>query len=52
MATAKDIERVILEVAGHPSSGAIKDLAPVMARLIVELDEPVVVREVDKRETR
>jgi len=44
MATAKDIERVILKVAGNPSVGAVKDLAPVWAEEIAKLDEPKVKR--------
>jgi hypothetical protein len=44
MATAKEIERVILKVAGNPSAGAIKSLAPVWAEEIAKLDEPKVKR--------
>lgn len=40
MATAKEIEKVILRVAGNPSVGAIKDLAPTWAEEIAKLDEP------------
>lgn len=39
MATEKQIEDAILKVAGKPSSGSIKDLAPAMAKAIAELDE-------------
>jgi len=44
MATAKDIERVILEVAGNPASGALKDIAPAIAEEIAKLDAPKVKR--------
>ena len=44
MATAKDIERIILKVAGNPTSGAIKDIAPALAVEIAKLDEPKVKR--------
>ena len=44
MATAKDIERVILKVAGNPTSNAIKDIAPALAEEIAKLDEPKVKR--------
>jgi len=44
MATVKDIEKVILKVAGNPSSGAIKDLAPVWAEEIAKLDAPKIKR--------
>jgi len=50
MATAKDIERIILKVAGNPSSGVVKDLAPVWAEEIAELDAPKVKRAVIKPE--
>lgn len=39
MATEHEIKQVILRVAGNPSSGAIKELAPVLAKAIAELDE-------------
>lgn len=39
MATEKQIEEAILKVAGKPSSGVIKNLAPIMAAAIAELDE-------------
>lgn len=44
MATAKEIERVILKIAGNPSVGAIKDLAPQWAQAIAELDAPKIKR--------
>jgi hypothetical protein len=40
MATAKEIERLILKIAGNPSVGTVKQLAPVWAEAIVKLDEP------------
>ena len=40
MATAKEIERIILKIAGNPSVGVVKELAPVWAQAIAELDEP------------
>jgi len=39
MATEKQIEQAILAVAGNPSSGIIKELAPKMARAVAGLDE-------------
>jgi hypothetical protein len=45
MATEQDIKNTILRIAGEPSSGVIKDLAPAMAKAIAELDE-------DKREAK
>lgn len=53
MATVKDIEKVILKVAGNPSSGVIKDLAPVWAEEIAQLDAPKIKRAtVEPEETR
>jgi len=53
MATAKEIERIILKVAVNPSSGAIADLAPVWAEEIADLDKPKVKRAiVEPEETR
>ncbi|AUV61416.1 hypothetical protein phiPsal1_007 [Pontimonas phage phiPsal1] len=53
MATVKEIERIILKVAGNPSSGAIKSLAPVWAEEIAKLDEPKIKRAtVEPEETR
>jgi len=40
MATAKEIETVILSVAGNPVSGVVKQLAPVWAEEISKLDQP------------
>jgi len=42
MASEAEVLKVILDVAGHPDVGALKDLAPTMARRIVELDTPEV----------
>jgi hypothetical protein len=39
MADKETIKRTILEIAGNPSSGAIKDLADEWALAIVALDE-------------
>lgn len=44
MATAKEIEKVILKLAGNPDSGAIRTLAPVWAEAIAKLDEPKIKR--------
>jgi len=44
MATAKEIERLIMKVAGNPSSGPIRDMAPVWAEEIAKMDEPKVKR--------
>lgn len=38
MATEQQIKEAILRVAGNPSSGAIKELAPALAKAIAELD--------------
>lgn len=40
MATAKEIEWVILRVAGDPVVGPIKQLAPIWAEEILKLDRP------------
>jgi hypothetical protein len=52
MPTAEQIELVIREVANHPAAGELDELAPIIARLIVELDEPRARRVIDDRETR
>jgi hypothetical protein len=53
MATKDQIVKVILDKAGNPSVGAIKDLAPVWAEAIVELDAPKIKRAtVEPEETR
>lgn len=52
MPTAEQIERVIREVINHPAAGDIDELAPIMARLIAEMDEPRARRVIDARETR
>lgn len=53
MATAKEIEKVILKIAGNPDSGSVKTLAPVWAEAIAKLDEPKVKRAtVEPEETR
>lgn len=44
MATSKEIERLILKIAGNPSVGVVKTLAPVWAEEIAKLDEPKVKR--------
>lgn len=43
MATKEQIKKVILEVAGNPESGAIKELADKWADAIVGLDAPAAV---------
>lgn len=49
----RTIEAAILEVAGNPSVGQIKDLAPAMAERICELVcEPEEKASKPKRETR
>ena len=40
MASVKEVQDVIMSVAGNPATGAVKQLAPEMARRIVELDSP------------
>jgi len=44
MATAKEIEKLILSMSGNPSAGAIKDMAPAWAQAIAELDAPKIKR--------
>jgi len=44
MASEKQIKEIILRIAGNPSSGSIKQLAPVWAEAIAKLDEPKVKR--------
>lgn len=39
MLTQEQVKRKILEVAGNPSSGVIKELADELAAAIVALDE-------------
>ena len=50
MATEKQIEDVILGLAGKPSSGIIKELAPTWARAIADMDKVPEVQE--KKEKR
>ena len=50
MATEKQIEDVILGLAGKPSSGIIKELAPLWARAIADMDKVPEVQE--KKEKR
>lgn len=53
MASKSDIEAVILKVAGNPSSGIVKDLAPEWAEEIAKLDAPKIKRAVvEPEETR
>lgn len=53
MATVKEIELVILQIAGNPSVGPVKDLAPQWAQAIAELDAPKMKRAtVEPEETR
>ena len=40
MATKAEIKKVILDVAGNPESGPVKQLADAWADAIVALDEP------------
>lgn len=49
----KQIEKIILDAAGNPSSGSLKDLAPVIAeRLAAEMNPPEEKSFKPKRETR
>jgi hypothetical protein len=41
MATKEQIKQTILEVAGNPESGVVRDLADDWATAIVAIDEPV-----------
>lgn len=55
MATKEQIESTILEVAGNPAVGEIKELASAMAEAIVALDNPKTnkeVRVIEPKETR
>jgi len=50
---AKQIEKIILEAAGNPSVGSVKDIAPVIAeRLAAEMNPPEAKSFKPKRETR
>lgn len=51
MATEKQIENVILGLAGKPVSGIIKELAPIWARAIAEMDNFPVQEKKEKRVT-
>lgn len=53
--TKNEIKKIILDIAGNPSSGAIKDLAPVWAQAIEEAlaPKPAKIASVEKsKETR
>lgn len=39
MATQAQIKKTILQIAGNPETGSIKELADEMARAIAELDK-------------
>jgi len=53
MASKDEIKKAILDVAGNPDSGVIRDLAEAFATAIVELDKPTKeVRVVEAKETR
>lgn len=53
MATKEQIKKVILDIAGNPSVGAVKELADQWADAIVELDvEKKSVIEKETRETK
>jgi len=54
VATHEQIVSAILKVAGHPSVGVLRDLAPLMADEILAIDEPVTraSKSVETRETR
>lgn len=52
MANEKQIEEAILKVAGNPSSGSIKALAPMMAQAIADLDQPKREKQKPHREVR
>ncbi len=50
MATKDQIVKAILEVAGNPAAGEIKELADAFADAIVSLDAPVTEKRVVKAE--
>ena len=53
MATKEQIVAAILETAGNPSAGAVKDLAEAFADAIIAIDTPAKeVRVVETKETR
>lgn len=53
MATKEQIKSAILEVAGNPDAGIIKDLADAFAAAVVAIDAPVKETRVDApKETR
>ena len=41
MASKEQIKKTILEVAGNPESGVVRDLVDAWATAIVAIDEPV-----------
>jgi hypothetical protein len=53
MANKDEIKKAILDVAGNPDTGIIRDMAEAFATAIVELDKPTKeVRVVEAKETR
>lgn len=52
MATKEEIKKAILEVAGNPESGVVKDLADKWAEAIFEIDNPKPAATVAEKENR
>lgn len=48
MATKDEIKKVILDIAGNPDSGVVKQYADVWAEAIAELDAPAKAPEVER----
>jgi hypothetical protein len=48
MATKAEIKKAILEVAGHPDSGVIFDLAERFADAVVAIDSPAALETAEK----
>jgi hypothetical protein len=48
MATKDEIKKVILDMAGNPESGIVKEYADVWAEAIVKIDAPAEAPEVER----
>ncbi len=52
MANKEEIIKAILDVAGNPEVGVVRDFAEAWADAIVAIDNPVVVEKKDVKEVR
>ena len=52
MATRAEIKKAILDVAGNPESGVVRQYADAWADAIVALDEPIKAKKPEVKETR